>query len=159
MKYKSSIVAISIVASLSLSACSAKQPTSTTSVVDESATSELPTRPADINGVVRSIEGNEVVVAHELREVLSEEEQAAQKAERQALSQEERQALRQQEMESVETESKTLIIPVGTPIHKASGTGDGNATPAELSEINSGSYVSMWLENDEVIAVKIKGIN
>lgn len=150
---------IIILASLGLGACTLNPSGDTSQPLVETQPESVPTRAADINGNVRSIEGNEVIVANELKVPLSEEEQAAQKAERQAMTQEERQALRQQELETVETESVTITIPVGSPIFKASGTGDSAVVPGELSDIKVGTYLSMWVENNQVIAVKIKGTN
>ena len=147
------------VVGLSLGACTSDESSQEPTAAVESQNETLPTRPAEVNGNVRSIEGTEVIIANELKEQLSEEEQTAQKEARQAMTQEERQAARADQMELVETESVTLIIPVGVPIYKASGTGDGSTITAELSEITADTYVSLWLENDQVTAVKIKGIN
>ncbi len=123
-------------------------------------TNELPARPAEINGAVRSIEGNEVVVANEIKDqVLTEAEKEAQRIERQKLSPEERQALRQEAAATAEIETVTLTIPVGVPIVKASGVGDGSVINTQLDEIKSGSYVSIWVIDDEVEAVKLKGTN
>ena len=118
-----------------------------------------PERPAEINGVIKTIEGNEVVVLKELKEAVSEEERLARQEERQNLSQEERQALRQEELETVETEPVTLIIPVGVPIVKGSGTTDGTNVSAKLTDLVSGVYVSIWLNNNEPEMVKIKGLS
>jgi uncharacterized membrane protein len=118
-----------------------------------------PDRPAEINGVIKTIEGNEVIVLKELKEAISEEERLVRQEERQNLSQEERQALRQEELDTVETESVTLIIPVGVPIVKGSGTTDGTNVAAKLTDLVSGVYVSIWLNNNEPEMVKIKGLN
>jgi len=155
---KTVIVGTILLSALWFGGCTTSTPQAENTTQNIAKPEELPDRPAEINGNVRSIEGNQVVIANELREALTEEEQAAQKAERQAMSQEERQALRQQELEQVETESVTLTIPVGVPIYKSSGVGDGTSIPAELSEITAGTYLSLWLENNEVVAVKIKGV-
>lgn len=121
---------------------------------------KLPDRPAELNGIVRSIEGNEVILANEIREqTLTEEEKAAKQAERKSMTQEERQALRAAEMESVETETVTFTIPVGVPILKGSGAADGTSVNADLAEIKSGSYISVWVNNNETEAVKLKGVN
>ncbi|MEN8252957.1 MAG: hypothetical protein ABFQ62_01110 [Patescibacteria group bacterium] len=120
----------------------------------------LPDRPAEINGQVKSIEGNEVVVLNELKEVLNDEDRAARQEERANLSQEARQALRQEEMEAVETEQLTLQIPVGVPIMTGSGNADGSNISASLADIKSGTYLSVWRDtNGQVEAVKIKGLN
>ena len=119
----------------------------------------LPDRPAEINGVVKIIEGNEVIVINELREVISDEDRAIKQAERQNLSQEEKQALRQEELEQVETEQLTIMIPVGAPIVSGSGTGDGTNVSAQMSDIKSGSYISIWKTGDTVEFVKLKGVN
>ena len=121
---------------------------------------ELPDRPAELNGVVRSIEGNELTLANEIREqTLTEEEKAAQQEERKSMTQEERQALKAAEMESVETETITFIIPVGVPVLKGSGAADGSSINADLAEIKAGSYISVWMNNNEAEAVKLKGVN
>ena len=122
-------------------------------------TISTPDRPAEINGVIKTIEGNEVVVLKELKEAISEEERLARQEERQNLNQEERQALRQEELETIETEPITLIIPVGVPIVKGSGTTDGTNVAAKLTDLVSGVYVSIWLNNNEPEMVKIKGLN
>lgn len=153
------LIGLVIVGSIGLGIWIKTNNTEETTIQNETKPAEIPDRPADINGNVQSIEGNELVVAHELKETLSEEEQAAEREERQTLSQEERQALRQEVAETIETELKTIIIPVGVPIYKSSGTSDGDFLMAELSEISVGTYISMWVENDEVMAVKIKGTN
>ena len=128
--------------------------------VIQNKTEELPDRPAEINGVIRSVIGNELIIANEIKDQnLTEEEKEAQKLERANLTQEERQALRQEGAIAIETESVTLIIPVGVPVLKASGTGDGSLINAEFVEIKSGSYVSIWMNNDEAEAIKLKGVN
>ena len=120
-----------------------------------------PNRPAEVNGVVKSIEGNEVVIANEIRDRnFTEEELAACKAERQAMSPEERRALREEELANLKTEIVNLIIPVGTPILKGSGDATGSNLTATLEEIKPGVYLSIWLDaNQQVEMVKIKGIN
>jgi hypothetical protein len=123
---------------------------------------ESPARPAEVNGYVKSIEGNEIVIANEIKdrdEALTEEEKAAQQAERQSLSPEERQASRQATTEEIETENLTLIIPVGIPVVKSSGTADGTMVNGELSDIKTGTYLSIWLNGEEVEFVKLKGVN
>lgn len=121
-----------------------------------------PDRAAEINGYVRSIEGNEVVIENQIKdrdETLTDEEKAAQQAERQAMSPEERQAARQATTETLETEMVTITIPVGVPILMSSGTADSTMINAELADIKSGTYLSIWLSGDEVEAVKLKGVN
>jgi len=134
--------------------------TSNNTQATEIAETTLPTRPAEINGQVKSIEGNEVVILNELKEALSNEERATRQKERANLSQEERQALRQEEIEEVETKQITLQIPVGVPVITGSGNADGLNVSASLADIKSGSYLSIW-QNDQgqVEAVKIKGLN
>jgi len=155
-------ILVIISASVGFTGCTTKnndtnnqQPSITQNKIDE-----LPTRPAEINGTVRSIEGNEIVIANEIKnQILTEEEKEAQKIERQKLSQEERQALRQEAAAAAEIETVTLTIPVGVPIVKASGTGDGSVINAQLDEIKSGSYISIWVNDGEAEAVKLKGVN
>lgn len=120
----------------------------------------VPDRPAELNGMVRSIEGNEIVLANELRDQnLTEEEKAAEQEKRKSMTQEERQALKAAEMESVETETVTFTVPVGVPVLKGSGLADGTSVNADIAEIQTGSYISVWMNNDEVEAVKLKGVN
>ncbi|PIQ73764.1 hypothetical protein COV58_00730 [Candidatus Roizmanbacteria bacterium CG11_big_fil_rev_8_21_14_0_20_36_8] len=120
----------------------------------------LPERPAEINGVVKSIEGNEVIIANEIRDVLlTDKERDQQKAERQAMTQEERQALRLEEIANIETENVTFTIPVGVLIVKGSGESDGSSISAEMTEIQSGTYISVWMMDGNVEAVKLKGTN
>lgn len=121
---------------------------------------ETPNRPADVNGLVRLIEGNEILIANELKtQTLTDEEREAQKIERQAMTQEERQALKTQEAENLETENVTLVIPVGVPIIKGSGEADGANILSELTEIKVGTYVSIWLNDGQPEVVKLKGTN
>lgn len=125
-----------------------------------SAAAVVPSRSSEINGVIAAIEGNVVVVKNEIgKEILSEVEQAAKKAERAAMTQEERQALRAEEMQGVATQDVEITIPVGIPLYKGSGTGDGTTLKAEFSELKKGAYISVWQQGDRVEAVKIKGIN
>ena len=120
-----------------------------------------PGRPAEINGIVRSVEGNVLILSNEInREILTEEEKDAKKAALQTLAQEERQALKQQELENVETKDIEIIIPIGITIIKSSGNLTGESLPANLSDIQKDTYISAWLNEDNVIEfVKIKGTN
>lgn len=121
---------------------------------------DAPSRPAEINGTVVSVEGNIIVVSNEVgKEQLTEEERDARKEEMANLSQEERQAQRQQELESMETEDVEIVIPVGVPISKGSGDASGDNISAEISEIIKGTYVSIWVnEGNTPEFVKIKGL-
>lgn len=158
-KFLSVVMAVIVAAGL-LSGCTTKESSVSTVGKIEAPDLTTPDRPAEINGLVRSIEGNEMVVANELRvKELSDEEREAQKAQRQSMTQEERQALKAEEAESLETENVTLTIPVGVPIIKGSGKADGTNLLADLSEIKVGTYVSVWLSGDQVEAVKLKGVN
>jgi len=160
------IFAIIIVSAfaMSLSACTADTQSNQTEVtngVQEISVATLPDRPADINGVVKSIEGNEIVILNELKEeLLTEEERDARQAERQSMTQEERQAIREAEMATVETEQLTLQIPVGVLILTGSGNADESNISAKIADIASGTYLSIWQnEQGEIEAVKIKGAN
>ncbi len=121
-----------------------------------------PARSAEIKGIVKSIEGNEMLVANEIDSVeLTPEQQAAKKAERQAMSQEERQALKAQETAVAKIENSNIMIPVGVPIKKTTGDASGTLVGSELSEIKEGSYVSIWVDNykansQSVVFVKLK---
>ena len=119
-----------------------------------------PTRPAEITGLIVSQLGNEIVVAKEVgKVVLSEEEQAAKKAEMQKLSPEQRMAIREEENLTTETEDVKLVIPVGTIIVKGTGEANGNITRADIAELTKGTYIAVWLDqNDNIEYVKIKQI-
>ncbi len=115
-----------------------------------------PTRIAEINGYIVSIEGNDVVVANEVGvKEISEEERAR----RQKLTQEERQALKVQESAKLTKENISTTIPVGVSIVKGSGDASGSNVKAEMSEIIKGVYVSIWKNGDIVEFVKLKGVS
>jgi len=113
-----------------------------------------PSRMADINGYITSIQGNEVVIANEIgaKEVTDEE-----RARRQKLTQEERQALKAQESANLTKEPVTVTIPVGVAIVKGSGAADGTNIKAEMSELVKGIYVSVWQTDTVIEFVKLKG--
>lgn len=118
-----------------------------------------PTRPAEINGKVVSIAGNQIVIANEVGKiVLSEEEQATRKASMQKMSEEERKAAREAEQQNVATENINLTIPVGVPIVMGTGDGSGNTQLTDLASINKGTYLSIWKSGENIDFVKIKGI-
>jgi hypothetical protein len=113
-----------------------------------------PTRPAEINGTLLSVEGNELTIANEIGRVeLSEEAKAA----RQRMTQEERRALKAQESVSLTKETVILTIPVGTPLVKGSGSGGGENIPATFDEIRKGAYVSIWKTGEQIEFLKLKG--
>jgi len=118
-----------------------------------------PSRPAEVNGTVLSVEGNIIVIANEIgKEQLTEEEKAARKEEIDSLSQEEKQALRQEEKDAFETEDIEIIVPVGITITKGGGDASGDSVIAEISELVKGTYLSIWLsETGYPESVKIKG--
>lgn len=106
-----------------------------------------PARTAEIKGIVKSIEGNELLVANEINTVeLTAEQQAAKKAERQAMSQEERQALKAQETAEADIENVNIMIPVGVQLKKTTGDASGTLVPSELADIKEGSYISIWVD-------------
>jgi len=113
-----------------------------------------PTRMADINGYITSIQGNEIIVANEIgaKEITEEE-----RAQRQKMTQEERQALKAQESINLTKEAVTVIIPVGVPIVKGSGAANGTNIKAEMSELVKGIYVSLWKTGGVIEFVKLKG--
>ncbi|MFA5994181.1 MAG: hypothetical protein WC823_04435 [Parcubacteria group bacterium] len=118
-----------------------------------------PTRPAEINGVISSMEGNQLVIKNEVdKKILSEEEQAKQKAERQKMTQEERQALKAQETANAKTEDVSIAVPVGVAISKGTGDGSGNSVAATYADLKKGGYVSVWMKDGQVETIKIKGI-
>jgi len=114
-----------------------------------------PTRLAEINGYITSVQGNELTIANELgvKEVTAEE-----RARRQKLTQEERQALKAQESANLTKENVTITIPVGITIVKGSGAADGTNVKAEMSELTKGVYISIWKSGDIVEFVKLKGV-
>lgn len=121
-----------------------------------------PARAAEIKGIVKSIEGNELLVANEIDTVeLTAEQQAAKKAERQAMSQEERQALKAQETAAAKIENTNLLIPVGVPIKKTTGDATGQLVSSDLAEIKAGMYISVWADDyksdkQSVVFVKLR---
>jgi len=157
------IVFLAVVIALSLTVYKVISSKSNDSAGASNLTSEAitPTRNAEINGTVVSIEGNQVVINKEVeRKVLTPEEQAERRAEMQKLSPEERQIARQKELEGVTYEKKELTIPVGIPIVKGTGDATGNSFPAELSDIKKDIYLSIWINTSGVPEfVKIKGVN
>jgi len=144
-----------------LSGCTSDDNPTTATESIKAPNTTVPERSAEINGLVRSIEGNEIVVSNEIKNLeLTQEEREAQQADRKAMTQEERRALKAEITENLETETVTLVIPIGVPIVKGSGLSDGSNALSELSEIKAETYVSMWLdENHQVEAVKLKGVN
>jgi len=144
-----------IIASISGYLFFKNKPVSNSQVTDSSIISEQPDRPAEINGYVISVEGNDLIIANEVgKKVLTDE----QKTERQKLSPEERQALRISEDSSVTKENVSLIVPVGTPIFKGAGTGTGENINADLAEIQKGVYISIWKNGDNIKFIKLKGV-
>lgn len=123
-------------------------------------TTGVPTRGAELSGVVSSIEGNEIVLKNEIgREILNEEQMAQKKAERQKMSETERQALRNAETQGMKTEDIKLTVPVGVPIFKGTGQTIGEIIKVDLGEIKKGSYISVWKNGEQIEAIKIKGNN
>ncbi len=114
-----------------------------------------PTRLAEINGYILSVQGNEITVANEMgvKEVTAEE-----RARRQKLTQEERQALKAQESANLTKENITVTIPVGIVIAKGSGDVSGSNIKAEMAEMVKGVYVSVWKTGDTIEFVKLKGV-
>ncbi len=118
-----------------------------------------PTRPAEINGVISSMEGNKLMVKNEIGQpVLTEEELAKKKAERQKMTQEARQALKAQETANAKTEDVSIVVPVGVAISKGTGDGSGNSVAATYADLKKGGYVSVWMKEGQIEAIKIKGI-
>lgn len=159
---KTLTLATLLIAVFFLSGCSSSdQALSTTSqnvMLQTEATP--PTRAAEINGIISSIEGNEIIIKKEIGgEVLTEAQMAQKKADRQKMSETERQALRANEVSGLKTEDVKMNIPVGVAIFKADGTGTGKVVKGELNEIKKGAYLSIWMNAENVEAVKIKGLN
>jgi C4-type Zn-finger protein len=127
-------------------------------LVSNQEANSVSTRPAEINGIISSIEGNSLIIKNEIdKEILSEEDADKQKAERQKMTQEERQALKAAETANAKTEDVSIQIPVGVSIIKGSGDGSGNSIPASFEELKKGIYVSIWIKDGNVETVKIKG--
>lgn len=119
----------------------------------------VPGRPAEVNGIISSMEGNQIIVKNEIgKEILSEEEAAAKKAERQKMTQEERQAIMAQERANTQTEDLSLEIPVGVTILKGTGDGSGNSINAVFEDLKKGVYISIWRDGEKIELIKIKGI-
>lgn len=131
----------------------------TSTTTNNATTTVAPTRPPEINGVVMSIEGNEIIVANEVgRVILSDEEQAQKKAEMQKMSEDQRKAAREAENLQYKTENVTLTLPVGIPIAKGTGDGSGNIIATDLTSITKGIYLTIWTSSPgEAEYVKIKG--
>jgi len=156
------IVAVFLTGVMFLSGCGAdqaKRESAQLSALLAEDSTATPAHPAEINGTIVSLEGNKIVVKNEVgKEVLSEEEREKKKEERQSMTQEERQASRAQEAESIEVEEVALEIPVGTMILKGSGNGEGGVVKAGLEDLQKGTYVSIWKTNENIEAIKIKGL-
>lgn len=124
-----------------------------------------PTRPAELKGTIKSIEGNEVIIINEIStDELTDEEREAKKTARQALSQEERQALKAEESADLQKENVTITIPVGVPVKKTTGDATGALVDAQIADIAAGTYVSLWVKdfekaNQQVEFVKIRATN
>jgi hypothetical protein len=123
-----------------------------------------PIRTAELKGIVKSIEGNDIVIVNELSEEkeLTDEEKAIQKAERAKLSIEERQAIKAEESATVLTEDVRIIVPVGVAIKKTVGDATGTLVDGGLNEIKEGTYISIWVNGygtaDQFVEfVKIRG--
>jgi len=130
-------------------------------MVTEESRLATPEGRAEINGVVRSIQGNEVTVANEIRDEsmeATEEEKETRQIDRASMTQEEKQAANQAQSTVVETEIVTVMIPVGVPIIKGSGAADGENVVAEMSEIKAGVSISIWMADGEMVVVKLKGV-
>jgi len=119
----------------------------------------MPGRPAEINGMIASIEGNQLIIKNEVgREILTDEEREKRKEARANMTQEEKQALRAQEKESVEVEDRIVDVPVGTVIIKGTGNGDGGNVKAVFDDMKEGTYISIWMNDSSIELIKIKGI-
>jgi mannitol-specific phosphotransferase system IIBC component len=128
-------------------------------LVNVEETSVVSTRPAEINGLISSMEGNMLIVKNEIsKEILSEEDAAKQKAERQKMTQEEKQAIKAEETANAKTEDISIQMPVGVVILKGSGDGSGDSVTATYEDLKKGTYVSVWIKDGNVETIKIKGI-
>ncbi|NCU30738.1 hypothetical protein EOL73_03195 [Candidatus Saccharibacteria bacterium] len=130
---------------------------SSTTVLSAAQEQGQPTRGAEIKGIVKSIEGNELIVENEINTVeLTDEEKAAKKTERQSMSQEERQAIKAEETAQAEIEQVNITIPVGITMMKSTGEATGELVVAELAEIKSGIYVSIWVKNYQTDTAEVE---
>jgi len=123
-----------------------------------------PARVAELKGLVKSIEGNQIIILNEIstEPELTDAEKAAKKAERSKLSIEERQALKAEESSVLPKEEVSITIPVGTTIKTTTGDSTGSLVDGDLTEIKEGTYISIWVNNysltDQTIEfLKIKG--
>jgi len=128
-------------------------------VSNDTETLSTPSSPADINGTIASIEGNQLIVKNEVgKEALSDEEREKRKEDRASMTQEEKQAARAQEMEVLESEDVSVDVPVGALMIKGTGTGDGGSVKAVFDDLKEGAYISVWMNDGEIEAIKIKGL-
>lgn len=137
-----------------LAGCSGgeSQGSETTTPIDTKAV--IPDRQFDVQGQVKSIIGNEVVVNLMVGELveLTEEEKAQKQAEMQNLSPEEKQALNA-DKRTVSDETKTFIIPVGVPIVTIQNGGENAEeemiiTTFDLADIKKGTQLKIWFRED-----------
>lgn len=114
---------------------------------------EQPERVAEVYGKVKSIQGNEVLIAEMQRQQsgaqLSEEDRAKRREQMQALSEEERQSL-QAAQEVTTGKNLTITVPVGIPVKvKTTGTGGTAVEDGTIASIKTGSIVNIWTETED----------
>jgi len=116
---------------------------------------DQPDRTVDLYGKVRTIQGNVAVIdlmtnqqsASVTGETLTAEQKAAKQAARQAMSEEER-LKEKAAAQALTGETVTVLIPVGVPIRiKETQLSGGKILEAAMTDIKSGSIVSIWTED------------
>lgn len=112
----------------------------------------LSNTPGDIRGTVKSVQGNQVLIARIVNDPsanLTEAERAAQQQKMQNASQAERDAFRQQQLQGTQTVNAHVTIPVGVPIVKvAAGQGaGGTGENASLADIKPGITLVIWTQD------------
>ncbi len=107
---------------------------------------ELPNRPADLQGKVKQIRGNQLTVyrAEITAPELTEEEKAKRRETMQQLSPEERAKAREERFK-VTDEAIELTIPVGIPIVSTQNVGGKLTTEnLNLADIKQGDFIKFW---------------
>jgi PBP1b-binding outer membrane lipoprotein LpoB len=119
-----------------------------------------PDRPADLQGKVKQIRGNQVSIfkAEATGPELTEEEKAKRREQIQQLSPEEK-AKAREERSKITDETIDITIPVGIPIVSNQNVGGQVETETlNLADIQQGNFIKFWFANgnpDEIILVQV----
>lgn len=119
-----------------------------------------PDRPADLQGKVKQIRGNQISIlkAQITGPELTEEEKAKRREQMQQLSPEER-AKAREERTKITDETMDLTIPVGIPIVSTQNVGGKIETETlNLADIKQGDFIKFWFTNgnpDEIALVQV----